>query len=50
MALEHMDVELDKLRKRLRRQHTIKLWAHQILVTIGFVAVTGLTVALMLSL
>ena len=50
IALAEMDAEFIKLTKRLRRQHTIKLWLHQSLVTIGFVVVAGATVALMMSL
>lgn len=45
-----MDTEFAKLRRRLVRQHTIKLWAHQALVTIGYIVVVATVVALMLSL
>ena len=50
MAYDSMDSELDKLRRRLRRQRTVRLWLHQSLVAIGFTAMTGLTVFIMLSL
>lgn len=42
--------QLDRLRQRVRRQYTVRLWAGRILVTIGYIALTALTVALLVSL
>lgn len=39
-----------RLRKRLRRRYAVRLWAGRILVTIGYIVLTGLSVALMVSL
>ncbi len=50
MALESERTEIVKLRQRLIRQHSAKLWLHHSLVAIGFVVVAGGTVALLLSL
>ena len=50
MGLESMDIEFAKLRRRLNRQHTVKLWLHQSLLVIGYVALVSIVVTLMLSL
>ena len=41
---------LARLRKRIRRQYAVRLWGGRILTVIGFVVLTGLVVALMMSL
>ena len=41
---------LTNYRRRLRREHTLRLWAVRFLYTATWVALTGLTVALLLSL
>ena len=42
--------QIDRLRRRMRRQAAVRLWTGRILVTTGYIGATGLVVALMMSL